>query len=136
MAFSRREKRYEILRKNGFLIFEAKELSKMPLNVPYFKDMVRERNRIRKQAVDKKWSREKFENSIRQLYTDKKYTKTDPWTLKTKYDPWKLLREWEDDYRGKNPDYIAPWQKRQQKWQNSRNKIENTLKLQKGMHFD
>ena len=134
MAYrTRRETRYMKLRNAGFLRFEARPLSKVPSKVcPYLRAMMEERRDwLRKEQKAGKTLKE-YEAEIRELYRAKDWTKKNR-VGKTVADPWKMLREFEDKWKDKQPQYTSPWQGRQKKWRDFQRMLEPTLKKQMGM---
>ena len=111
---ARRKKRYNRLIKNGFLRFEAKPISKVPLTLPYVKEMFKER-RLAYKAYKAKSRKEKklikggWKGFIRQMYIDEGFLKKD------KSDPWQMLRSWEDKYKDQHPEYQSPQKPRKPK---------------------
>ena len=134
MAYKiRRETRYLSLRQHYFLRFEARPLSKIPTRVcPYLREMIKDRERDAKKALKMGWTVRKFEASIRELY------RLEGWVKKNRAgkevgDPWKMLREYEEKWKAKNPKYTSPWMKRWKDWRDSQKKMERTLQQQRGL---
>jgi len=126
MAFkTRRQHRYEILRLAGFLPFEARELSRIPFRVPYIDMLLRERHKRYKSALDRKMSRAEYERQIKTMYFDSKWRRRTR-TGRIVYDTWAMLRDFEDKYRAKNPQYESPWEKRRKAWKDFVGKLERT----------
>ena len=131
MAFrTRRQKRYVYLRNAGFLPFEARALSKVPYrSVPYFRELIDSRRRL---LVGKttKLAREK---AIKDLYEENKWYKAGKRFGKvlSVADPWKMLRDYEDIWRSKQPEYSSPWQKRKKRWDSFVGKYERTINRQR-----
>jgi len=96
----RRQGRYEKLIKSGFLPFEAYTLSKVPLKVPYMKQMISWRKQLVK-GMNKKESKE----IINEVYGDRNWTKVEDNEINS---PWAMLREFEAFYRRLLPDYETP----------------------------
>lgn len=108
MAFkTRRQNRYAKLRKAGFLKFEARDLSKIPLKVPYMLPLMRQRFKDYKKAVKADWTISQWEKYIQQDYKQHKWLDSHG-----KYSPWAMLRDAEEGYRTKHPNYASPWQKK------------------------
>jgi hypothetical protein len=117
MAFkTRRQKRYEILAKNGFLMFEAKPLSFVPHNVPYMQTIIRKRRKVQAEAARQDWTDKRYRRYIYSLYRDNEWI-TLTKTGKKKLDAWALLRQEKDRYKEKHPEYKSPWRTRQKKFQ-------------------
>jgi len=132
MAFrTRRQERYVALRKKGFLKFEANDLSKVPFSTPYMKALISERNQKHNAASKRKISQTQWEQSIKLMYFDMKWrTKTKSGNIK--YDVWQMLREFEEQYKQKHPQYQSPWQKKRKGWKDFVSKVEKTLQKQEG----
>ena len=126
MAFrTRRQHRYQILRLAGMLPFEARELSRVPFKVPYMDALIRERHKRYEVALAKKMSRAEYERQIKTMYFDGKWRKRTR-TGRIVYDTWAMLRDFEDKYRAKHPDYESPWEKRRKAWKDFVGKLERT----------
>ena len=126
MAFkTRRQRRYQILRLAGFLPFEARELSRVPFKVPYMDALVKQRHKRYESALGRKLSRAEYERQIKTIYFDSKWRKRTR-TGKIKYDVWAMLRDFENKYRAKNPQYESPWEKRRKAWKDFTKKLEAT----------
>ena len=108
MAFkTRRQRRYEILRKAGFMRSEARDLSRVPLKVPYMKPLIDARAKEYKKAVKEEWTIGQWEDTLKKQY------KSSGWlNSKGKSSAWAMLRDYEHAYRAKHPNYDSPWQKR------------------------
>lgn len=114
------------MRDSGFIRIEAQYLSVIPFYVPYILPMIRARRKDFQRALDRDWSRDRFETSIRRMYVER------GWTFRTKWrrvypQPWDMLREWEQKYRDKHPDYSSPWEPRLRRMRKSMRKIEATI---------
>jgi hypothetical protein len=137
MAFrTRREQRYVTLRKAHLLPFEARPMSRVPMiqykMVPYLAEALKVRQEMWKKAVEMKISVIKWEAQIKELY------KVNGWLTKTRTgkivaDPWSMLRDYEDKWRAKYPQYESPWQKRQKNWRDFLPKAEKTIQKQQGL---
>src|SRR4030042_329548 len=102
---TRRMTRYKFLRQSGFLKQEAFVLSKVPLRIPYFDVIIKERYKQLVEAI-KTQSLAKFEKAIKQEYVD------EGWIRKRRFDVWMMFRAYEDRYRRKFPQYESPWERR------------------------
>jgi len=112
MAFkTRRQRRYELLRRAGFLKFEARDLSRVPLKVPYMAGIIKEHKKHYKQAIKEEWTLKAWENHYKKLYKDNDWLDS-----KSKLSAWSMLREYEHDYRQKHPQYDSPWQKKRKQF--------------------
>jgi hypothetical protein len=126
----RRHSRYEKLRKDGFLPFEARPLSRVPSYVPYLKAMARERRDMIKKARALGTTQRQFEAQIKELYQINKWLKRNR-AGKIVADPWRMLRDFQDRYKQKHPEYDSPWEKRGRAWKDFQARIERTLARQK-----
>lgn len=134
MFKTRRQERYYRLR-NGygrkmpglFLPFEARPLSRVPIKiVPYMGDLIKERQEMYRKAVQMKIGITKWESQIKELYRVNRWTKLNR-AGKVIGDPWKMLRDFGDKYRARNPEYDSPWEKRQRDFRDYQSKVERTL---------
>lgn len=108
MAFrTRRQYRYDLLRKSGFLPFEARSLSRVPLRIPYLDQLIKERFIAYQQAAKEGQTRAKWQRSIKNRYRGENWI-----NLRGQTDPWKMFRAFEYTYRAKHPEYESPWEKR------------------------
>ena len=106
----RRLQRRNMLLRNGFLPFEAQEMSKIPLDAPYLKDMIKERlsafqeaRRIRLSA--NAWKEVVYDIYISRGLTRKRYGRDFP-------DVWKYIRLQEERGKTKYPQYESPTKKK------------------------
>ena len=130
---TRRQNRYTKLRNAGFLPFEARPLSKVPFKTcPYMRQLIRERREEARQAIKEGLSRRQWEDFIKARYGKNNWTSYTR-TGKVKADPWKMLREYEDRWRNRQPDYTSPWEDKYRKWRDFIVKIERTMAKQKGL---
>lgn len=132
MAFrTRRHERYEKLRKAGFLPFEARPLSRVPIKtVPYMGKLIAERRKELVKAERQGKTRTAYENLIRAKYRENKWLKAGKRRIES--DPWRMLRDFEDQWRAKQPEYSSPWQKRQRKLRDFIQKYERTIDKEVG----
>jgi len=130
MAFrTRRQNRYLKLRTNGFLPFEARALSRVPIKgIPYMKEVIDARRELLSKATEDKLTTKDYERKIKQIYTDNAFTKAG--TKRIEYSPWKMLRKAEDVFKVKHPEYESPWKKRRQGWMDFLAKAERTIEKQ------
>lgn len=132
MAFKgvRRQKRYSILRDAGFQPFEARPLSRVPMKVaPYVREMIRDRQKMKQKAIAEGASRAEWERRIKALYADNRWFRLGKRRIES--DPWRMLRDYEDRWRAKRPQYDSPWQKRQRNWRQYTRKYERTIAKQR-----
>ena len=128
---TRRQQRYTILRKAGWLPFEARPLSRVPIRtVPYMKGMIKERQDMFRKAKDMGTTIDRWRSQIKELYIINKFVRTD-WKGKKVADPWAFLRDYEDRWRAKNPSYESPWQKRRRSWRRFMEMVEKTIANQR-----
>jgi len=59
------------------------------------------------------------------MYFDSKWRKRTR-TGRIVYDTWAMLRDFEDKYRAKHPQYKSPWEKRRKAWKSFVAKLERT----------
>ena len=120
----------------GFMPGEARPLSRVPFKIaPYTKEMFRDRQKmVKKVNADMKGASKtaiakELEARIKKLYD------TNRWTSLGKRgiyrDPWKMLRDYEDRWRDKFPQYTSPWQPRRRDFVNYVGKAERTIAAQK-----
>lgn len=129
MAFkTRRQRRYRVLREAGFLPFEAQSLSRVTFQTPYFDAMIRSRYRELKTALREDISQAEWRRIIHRRYRDNGwYEVGDP----RKRSPFAMLRDFEEKYRGKNPNYKSPWEKRKKSWKQFVSTVEKDLAQRK-----
>lgn len=105
-----------------FTLDECKEFSKQAWKgVPYWKQFVQDRQGSLRKAV--RMGRASGDSDT-QTVTDyikgvKLIYKGKGWLKRVrgriKLDVWKMLRDYEDKYRARKPQYESPWQKRQRR---------------------
>ena len=128
---TRRQQRYTILRKAGWLPFEARPLSRVPIRtVPYMKGMIKERQDMFRKAKDMGITIDRWRSQIKELYIINKFVRTD-WKGKKVADPWAFLRDYEDRWKAKNPSYESPWEKRRRTWRGFIERVERTIASQR-----
>lgn len=110
MFKTRRQNRYEVLRKTGFLKGEAQTLSQIPFKTPYMKPLVDNRRRDFRNAISRRMTRTQYEKGIRE-----RYDKNGWFDSKGNRSVWAMLREYEHAYVEKHPEWESPWEKRQRK---------------------
>ena len=130
---TRRHNRYKKLRLNGLLPFEARPLSRVPFKIcPYMRQFMRDRREEANKAIKENWTKLEYRNMIVDRYHKNGWTKTNK-VGRVVPDPWKMLREFEDRWRQKQPDYSSPWEAKMRKWKDFIAKIERTYDRQRGM---
>lgn len=133
MAFrTRRQNRYYKLRNAGFLPFEARPLSKVPFKIcPYMRQLIRDRQIDFLKAKKEGATRAQWENRIKELYSKEKWLRAGKRGIEA--DPWKMLRDYEDRWRQKQPQYTSPWEARYRAWKDFYTKLERTMQKQRGL---
>lgn len=132
-----RQRRYARLRNAGFVEFEAVPLSKIPTNVPpYMNSIITEREKLLKRAKKKKWTYKKYTQVIKAMYDGK------GWAIRTltgkmkNESAWAMLRDYENRYKDKHPDYTSPWLPRQKRWRDFQSRFDRgETKYPKGRHY-
>ncbi len=110
----RRQHRYELLREDGFLPTEARNLSQIPLKNPGIKLARKQRRvfleKVKKEAARKDWSNTKFQ----QKYVERvrnAYKKNHWYDLKGEFSPFAMFRD--SERQAPQPrGYKSPWRKR------------------------
>lgn len=87
--------------KEGFLPFEIEELKNIPLSTPYMKSMRRARATMLRNSVKAGDSKQTFISKVERMYVDMGYLHPES----NDFDVWQLLRDYEDRYRARFPDY-------------------------------
>ena len=131
---TRRYSRYSQLRQGGaFLPFEARPLSKVPVGIcPYFRAMIDERRAEAIKAGHQGLTKTQWEDRIKDRYQTNKWLSLNR-EGKVVADPWKMLRDYEDRWRAKQPEYTSPWEARYRKWKDFYSKLERTMAKQRGL---
>ena len=129
-----RQARYVSRRRNGFLPFEARALSRVPARVPYMPQLIATRASLRAHAQREGWSQIRYKTAIKEQYRRKGWRKLNRAGMIVN-DPWRMLRDYEDRYKSKHPEYTSPWLKKQKKWREFTSKYETGLeKYEKGRY--
>ena len=136
MARTRRLTRYQILRNKGLTNFEASIISTIPLNVPFIKDLILDREYDKAQAIRNGMSEGEFVSMIKQQYIMNGFFKPAIAGRKAKLDVWAMIRDYEKKFKDKHPSYTSPWMKRRRNWVLARDKMERTIAAQGGMLID
>ena len=127
---TRRQARYENLRKCGFVNFEARGMSRVSQRVPYMLPMLKERfteySRAVKRAKQQGMSEVDFHRQwltfIKRRYIMKGWkNRGDAWGVTVAY---RMVKAVERDYKYKHPQYDSPWVKRQKAWKDFIAKID------------
>lgn len=96
-----RTHRIKVMHDSGFMKFEARQLSKVPFNVPYMKPMIRERLKEHTEFLATGKTEIAWVRFIWKRY------RANGW--KTAFD---MLRATEHRYRDKHPEYESPWERK------------------------
>ena len=129
-----RQARYENLRKNGFLPFEARPLSRVPHRTPYMPQLIATRASLLARARREGWSKIRYNIAIKESYRRKGWRKLNR-VGKIVNDPWQMLRDYEDRYKDKHPEYNSPWVKKQKGWRDFTSKFDRGLeKYERGRY--
>jgi hypothetical protein len=103
-----RHRFHRLERSELFLRIEAADLSFVPFNVPYYKQLIRDRAKKLRQAVKDGWTKEQYQQSIIKDYIERGWLRRK--RGRDVPDAFKLLRAYEDRYRDRQPQYESPWQ--------------------------
>jgi len=124
---TRRARRYQLLRNSGFLPFEAMTLSKIPLKIPFFDILVKERFKRKEKAIKEGWTKKRYTDTIKKDYTDNNWmVRKGKRILPTSV--YNMFRHYEDAYRQKYPNYTSPWEKRRKDFMESTRAVETSVK--------
>jgi hypothetical protein len=137
MYKSRRQRRYSKLVNAGFLPFEAVGLSRISItSMPeYMRQMIKDRVSDVAGAKQKGWSSTHFKESIIKRYKDNNWvrrTKSGNISYKSVYN---MLRDYEEAYRLKYPDYISPWEKRNKTYDKTIEKATKKVQKERDIKF-
>ena len=134
MAFrTRRQARYQKLRNSGFLPFESRALSRVPFKIcPYMRQLINDRQETVLEAKRAGAAKTQYENQIKGLYNKEKWLKRDR-INRAVADPWRMLRDYEDRWRQKQPSYTSPWEAKYRRWKDFYSKLERTMEKQRGL---
>lgn len=121
-----RHYRYQSLRYLGFLKTEARVLSKIPFKVPYMSALIGIRKHVMVQARKEKWTEQQYEAHILKYYQNKGWLK--PGERLKVGNVYRMLRESENRYKDKHPEYESPWQKKRRTWKGFTRMHEKTMK--------
>jgi len=83
----------------------------MPLDIPYIKEMIRERARAFRRAIKVGMKIEDYIDMI----TDDLYGELDLLDEDGNPDPWQYLRRQEDRYKDRHPEYKSPYKAKKKK---------------------
>ena len=130
---TRRQNRYIKLRSVGFLPFESRALSKVPFKIcPYMRQLIKDRQMDFRQTKREGATQAQWENRIKDQYKRERWLRPDK-KGKLVADPWTMLRDYEDRWRAKEPEYTSPWEKKWRNWRDFLGKIERTMQKQRGV---
>src|SRR3990167_6951521 len=102
---TRRQYRYRRLINAGFLPFEAKELSEVPLWVPYMQNLILNRQHETWMMVKRGWDEGKRAQAWKARYRGK------GWVRHDHLDVGAMLRHFESRYKDSHPEWESPWRK-------------------------
>ena len=130
MAFrTRRQNKYLRLRRLSFLPFEARPFSRFAfIKVPYFKGMIEDRIEMFQEAQRDGLSIRQWEARIKKFYDDNRWLKAGKRRIQA--DPWKMLKDYENKYRDKHPEYTSPWEPKWKDWKGFLARAERTIQKQ------
>ena len=129
---TRRQTRYENLRKAGFVGFEARVLSRVSPRVPYMLPLMKERyveyqratKRAQKQGLPEVEFNKQWQTHIKRRYVMKGWKRrSDVWGVTVGF---RMLKDAEREYKEKKAQYESPWEKRQRDFRNFISKLEIT----------
>ena len=132
MYKTRRQNRYENLRKAGFVGFEARALSRVSPRVPYMLPLMKERyveyqratKRAQRRGLTEVEFNKQWQTHIKRRYIVKGWKRrSDVWGVTVGF---RMLKDAERGYRYKHPQYDSPWEKRQRQWRDFIAKIDRT----------
>ena len=129
MYKTRRQARYNALKKAHFTISEAKELSAVSFSVPYMKPLLIERVKEYDKFIAEGNRATMWIGYLTQTYI------ANGWTRQQRGgqyvpDVWTMLRAFEHTYKAKFPDYESPWRKKRKNWKDFVAKLEHTYQKQ------
>jgi len=130
---TRRQKRYELLHRAGFIRFECRALSFVPLTVPYMLPLLRARLKLWQELRAQGMTASQYYGHILHLYREKGWRKRLKISGKLRVDAWMMLRDFEERYKAKFPLYESPWIKRGKQRKALLAKIEGFYDEQAGM---
>jgi len=129
---TRRQTRYENLRKAGFTGFEARALSRISPRVPYMLPLMKERyaeyqkatKRAQRQGLTEVEFNKSWQTHIKRRYVMKGWKRrNEVWGVTVGF---RMLKSVEQAYKYKQPQYVSPWEKRQKDFRNFIRKIDAT----------
>lgn len=120
---TKRQHRYNILRRFGFLKTESIQLSKVPMKIPYMDKFLKTRFALFERSREMGRTERQYIRSIKELYKTKGFIKLDV-LGRRRPDVWAFFREFEDGYKDKHPEYQSPWVKRQYRFRDFVRKVE------------
>lgn len=121
-----RQKRYKKWLDAGFLPFEAMALSKVSDSVPYVANMRRKRKGDLTKHTKAGKSKAAWRAQIIAMYKRSGYTQTDKQGNEV-YSPWAMLRDYEDRYKDRHPEYTSPFLKKQKVYRQFGSKYERGI---------
>ena len=122
-----RQRKYNYLTKKGFSAQEATQLSRTSrsgMRAPYFRFMLRSRERTLENAKRYGWSQREFHDYILQQYRDLGISPRDPFKI------WKLLRHFEERAYRRGEEYDSPWRKRIRRSTGKKREMKRTTRVE------
>lgn len=108
----RQGQRRRILERYAFTEFEAEALKVVPIKpTPYFKDLCQERVKEHQRWLNDGRTEADWLQHIIERYRANSWYKRDDFGTPIA-DPFKMLRDFEDRYRDRHPQYVSPWEKK------------------------
>lgn len=131
-----RARRYEDLRKSGFLSQEASILSKVPGYVPYLKELKHDRKSILNRAIKNNYTNAQYRKEIADLYDKNNWSEyaviANQRLLRIDASAvYKMLREYEDKWKDEHGTqaFKSPWVKKQRDYVAFSRKFDNMNKM-------
>ena len=139
---TRRQNRYETLRKAGFVGFESRALSRVSPRVPYMLPLMQKRHeeyqratkRAQRQGLTEVEFNKQWLTHIKRRYVARGWKRrSDIWGVTAGF---RMLKDAEKEFKYKNPQYTSPWEKRQKAWRDFVSKLDATYeKYPKGKTY-
>jgi len=129
---TRRQNRYETLRKAGFVGFEARALSRVSQRVPYMLPLMKVRHEeyqraikhAQRQGLTETEFNKQWQTHIKRRYVARGWKRrSDVWGVTVGF---RMLKDAEKEFKYKHPAYDSPWQKRRKQWRDFVAKLEAT----------
>jgi len=129
---TRRQNRYETLRKAGFVGFESRAFSRVSPRVPYMLPLMQKRHeeyqraikRAQRQGLSEADFNKQWQTHIKRRYVARGWKRrSDVWGVTVGF---RMLKDVEKEFKYKTPSYQSPWEKRQKAWKDFIGKLEAT----------